>query len=318
MLLARVRRTIEAHGLLAEGDRVLLGLSGGADSVALLHALRALAGPLGLALEAATVDHGLRPGSAEEHLLVARRCSELGTACERVVLSLSPGPAIQERAREARYAALAELARSRGANAIAVAHTRDDQAETVLSRLLRGAGLRGLAGALPRRQDGVIRPLLDCDRADVLGYLASVGEAAWVEDPSNRDPRFLRTRIRTGLLPALATEEPAIGASLARLADEAREQRELVEALADAVAIEESPTIEELRALRAPVRREVLRRWVGGARPLGRAHLEALEGLCLTARGEARLPGAICVRIEGGRLTRAALPTEDGGAVEEA
>ncbi len=291
------------------GARVLMGVSGGADSLAMLHALRSSAPSLGVELEAATVDHGLREGSADEHARVAAYVLGLGVPCEVLSLGLEGGASVQERARDARYAALLARATARGCSAIAVAHTLDDQAETVLARLLRGAGVRGLAGALRRRDDRVIRPLLDVSRQEVLAYLDELGLTPIVEDPSNRDARFLRSRVRHSLLPSLAAEQPEIASMLAQLADDAREHRELVEAIATDAGAAADPAIASLEIAAVaprepPVRRELLRRWAerNGLASLGRVHLEALERLCLTARGEARLPGALVVAIENGRL----------------
>ncbi|MBN8610906.1 MAG: tRNA lysidine(34) synthetase TilS [Deltaproteobacteria bacterium] len=326
MLVARVLRTIEAHALLDPGARVLVAISGGADSLALLHALRSIAGDLGLVLTGATVDHGLRPESADEHAKVASYVRSTGVPCEVLGLSLGAGNAIQERARDARYEALLRHASEEGCDAVAVAHTRDDQAETVLARLLRGAGVRGLAGALRRRDDRVVRPMLDVSRAEILAYLGDLGLTPLVDDPSNRDDRFLRSRVRHGLLPTLAAEQPEIASMLARLADDAREHREMVEGLADELEPLASPSLAVLARARPPLRRELLRRWGvrQGLAPLGRVHLEALERLCLTARGEARLPGAFVVAIENGRLAlrpihdpRPSPPTQSD-SVEEA
>jgi tRNA(Ile)-lysidine synthase len=242
-------------------------------------------------------------------------------------LALDAGTSVQQRARDARYQALREHATAHGCSAIAVAHTLDDQAETVLARLLRGSGVRGLAGALRRREDAVVRPLLDVSRAEVLAYLAELGVAPIVEDPANADPRYLRSRVRHRLLPVLSAEQPEITAMLAQLADDAREHRQIVEALADAAGPNvEPPEIAALAAMPPPVRRERLRRWAEMHRvpSLGRVHLEALERLCLTARGEARLPGAVVVAIENGRLAlrpihdpRPSPPTQSD-SVEEA
>jgi tRNA(Ile)-lysidine synthase len=302
VLVARVLRTIEEHRLLSAHHRVLVAVSGGPDSTALLHALVALRARLGIELEVATVDHGLRAGSALEHAAVRTYVESIGLRCEVITLTLARGPAAQARAREARYAALAALATERGLDAIAVGHTLDDQAETVLQRLLRGAGVRGLAGALRRREDGVIRPLLDCGRAEVEGFLRARGVVPLVEDPSNRSEGFLRARVRHRHLPALAEEQPEIRGMLARLADDAEEHRALVESLAGAVV--GSPEIASLSAAAPPVRRERLRRWAEavGAGALGRAHLEALERALLTARGEIRLPRGLLASIEEGRL----------------
>ncbi len=342
VLVARVIRTLEDHGLLAPGDRVLCAISGGPDSTALLHVLARLAPQLGVQIEAATVDHGLRPESAADAARAAAHAVSIGVPCEILTLGLEPGPGAQERARAARYAHLEQAAIARGARVVAVGHTLDDQAETVLARLIRGAGLRGLAGILPRRGDGVIRPLLDCTRGEVEGYLAHHGIAPSVVDPSNSDARYQRVRIRSRVLPTLAVEEPEVARTLAALADEAREIREWIGGLAEAALRELGAAelgaggairgldAEALARLARPVRLEVLRRWgeaVAGADReirLGRAHLEALERVVLTGRGDALLPGRARVRNQAGMLVHDSSRALDaageagGGPVEEA
>ncbi|GAB4211385.1 MAG: hypothetical protein OHK0013_33060 [Sandaracinaceae bacterium] len=306
MLLARVRRTLSEHALVQRGDRVLVAVSGGPDSVAMLHALVAIAPELDLDLVVATVDHGLRPEGAAEADAVVAHVVALGLDARVIHLGLAPGAGAQERARFARYAALRSLATELGAGPIAVGHTLDDQAETVLARLLRGAGVRGLAGVLPRRDDGVIRPLLDVSRAEIEAFLAHRGITPVVRDPSNQDPRYQRARIRNEVLPALTRESPTVARTLAALSDEARELRGWIEGLAEAlVAREARDRLDAARvfALAPPLRREVLRQWgqrLTGAE-IGRAHLESLEAV-LTGRGEVRLPGGIVVRTREGWL----------------
>ena len=202
------------------GEAVLVALSGGADSVALLDVLRSLSPELGLTLHAVHVHHGLRPESDADAAFAGRLCADAGIAfhLERVdVKREPPWEGLEAEARRARYAAFREVARRVGAQRVATAHTADDQAETVLMRLLEGAGPRGLAGIAPVR--GLfIRPFLGARRADIEGHLRARG-LAWVEDASNRDPRFLRNRIRLDVLPYLATAiEPDIVPRLARSA----------------------------------------------------------------------------------------------------
>jgi len=328
VLAARVIRTLEDNRLLEPGDRVLCAISGGADSTALLHVLAGLAPRLGVEVEAATVDHGLRPGSAAEAERAAAHAISMGVQCEIVLLGLAPGPGAQERARAARYEQLEKLAIARGARVVAVGHTLDDQAETVLARLIRGAGLRGLVGVLPRRGDGVIRPLLDCTRREVEGYLAHHGIEPTVADPSNADDRFQRVRTRSRVLPASAAEGPEVARTVAALADEAREVRDWISGLAETALRElarppecgndaaergndDRPVrldADGLARLPGPVRLEVLRRWgetiAAGDRErrLGRAHIEALERVLLTGRGDALLPGGVRVRNQAGMM----------------
>src|SRR5262245_54278712 len=223
-VLSRMLATIRERALLAQGDRVLVGLSGGPDSTALLLALSRLAPRLGIVVEAAVVDHGLRRGSDAEAAGVAERWRARGTACEvvRVDVRAARGRHVswQDAARRARLAALEAVADRRRCAVIALGHTADDQAETILFRIVRGTGLPGLAG-IPYRRGRFVRPLLDVRRSEVLRFLARRKEP-YVEDPTNADPRFARSRVRHEWLPFLARENPRIVDALLALAEEAR------------------------------------------------------------------------------------------------
>jgi tRNA(Ile)-lysidine synthase len=204
-LVAHVQDTIRRHGMLRGGEGVLVAVSGGPDSVALLDVLCSLRAPLALALSVAHVHHGLRPEADAEAEAVERLCARLGVACrvERVTVRRAPPwDGLEAESRRARHAALARAAHAVGAARIATGHTADDQAETVLMRLLQGAGPRGLGGIAPVR-GALISPLIETRRADVVAHLDARGLTA-AEDASNRDPRFLRSRIRHDLLPFMA------------------------------------------------------------------------------------------------------------------
>lgn len=191
--------------MLRGGEGVLVAVSGGPDSVALLDVLCSLRAPLALALSVAHVHHGLRPEADAEAEAVERLCARLGVACrvERVTVRRAPPwDGLEAESRRARHAALARAAHAVGAARIATGHTADDQAETVLMRLLQGAGPRGLGGIAPVR-GALISPLIETRRADVVAHLDARGLTA-AEDASNRDPRFLRSRIRHDLLPFMA------------------------------------------------------------------------------------------------------------------
>lgn len=179
--------------------RIGLAVSGGPDSMALLHlAAAALPGRV----EAATVDHGLRPEAAAEAELVARACSALGVPHRMLAISVVREASIQAAARRARYEALAAWCRDRGLASLATAHHADDQAETLLMRLARGAGLSGLAGIRESRDLGgvrLIRPLLGWRRTELA---ALVADTETVVDPSNDDPRYDRARVRALLATA--------------------------------------------------------------------------------------------------------------------
>jgi len=215
------------------GRPVVLAVSGGSDSMGLMHVAAAWgaqdAGGEG-ALTVGFVDHGLRDVEAEWEL-VAKAAQALGLETTRLPLprdeaaAAREGGSVQAWAREARYRALSTLAIEKGAAAIATGHTRDDQAETFLMRLLRGAGLDGLGGIPPRRElrDGVaiVRPLLVLGRDEIRAALGAL-EIPWAEDPSNADARYMRTRIRRELLPLMEQLQPRAAARIAATAAELR------------------------------------------------------------------------------------------------
>jgi tRNA(Ile)-lysidine synthase len=216
-LLTLVKRTLVEECGVQRGSRVLLALSGGSDSTALLHVLALLAKKQGFSLSAHGVDHGLRAEASAELDRAQAHCGELGVAFSRTVLSVGSGGNLQARARDERRAALLAAARATQADSIATAHHADDRAETVLIRLLRGSGPRGLA-VLPPRSGVWIRPFCRARKSDVLLHLERHA-LSFAEDPSNRNRRFLRTRVRHELLPLLAELSPQIIAHLCALAD---------------------------------------------------------------------------------------------------
>ena len=188
--------------MLTGGETVLVAVSGGADSVGLLHGLLSLTTELSLRLHVVHVDHGLRPDSEDDAAFVTRLAAQLGVPADVVRVSVPAGSSLEAAARAARYEALDARARRLGAERIAVGHTADDQAETVLMRMLAGAGVRGLAGIPPLR-GRIMRPLIETRRSQIVATLQAAG-LHWIEDPSNRDPKFLRNRVRHELLPLLS------------------------------------------------------------------------------------------------------------------
>jgi tRNA(Ile)-lysidine synthase len=221
-------KALAAAGGPAPGDGVAVAVSGGADSLALLHALRVLAGPRDWRLAALTVDHGLRPGSAADAAFVADHAKALGLPAR--VLTLAPADLEAHRAagpegaaRAARYAALWPAAGALGCHWLATGHTLDDQAETVLLQLLRGAGPDGLAG-MSARSGRLLRPLLDVRRAQTRACCAAAG-LPWREDPTNATDAPLRNRVRRQLLPLLEDLRPGATTTLARTATLAADER---------------------------------------------------------------------------------------------
>lgn len=210
--------------------RLLVAVSGGVDSLALLHLLHVVARPLGFDLVVAHADHGLHPDSAEVGRSVARHAEELGLPMIIGRLELPPG-AGEGVAREARRAWLRQVQVEQEAEYLCLAHQRDDQAETVLMRLLAGSGPAGLAGmAVVTGQ--VVRPLLEYRRAELAAYVAQIGWTAW-EDPANFDHRHTRSWLRHEILPLLAARDPLVVDHLVRTASQAATARHAWETVLD-------------------------------------------------------------------------------------
>lgn len=267
LLTTTLREAYTRLGL--EGGAVLLAVSGGADSTALLVGTANVAGQLRLRVEVASLDHGLRPEAAEEARRVSVLAAARGLPCHVRALGLRPGASLEARAREARYATLEALRRERGLDVVATAHTATDQAETLLMRLARGTALRGAAGILEARP-GLVRPLLSCTREDVVAFLAEQG-VTYMTDPMNADPVHFRTRVRLGVLPALSRAAGfAVEGHLAAFARVAAEDESLLASMADAAF--ERLRLEDgaldavgVRALEPALRRRVLARLVASA-----------------------------------------------------
>jgi tRNA(Ile)-lysidine synthetase-like protein len=266
-LVQQVQRTLRRHAMIARGARVLVAVSGGADSLALLDALRQLGATGGWSLHVATLDHGIRGAAGAADAAFVRdtaRAWDLPVTVGRAdvpTMAQSAGLGLEASARGVRYAFLLRLARSIGSSEIAVGHTQDDQAETVLLHLIRGSGLRGLRGILPVAPlseahiiadaaivfdppladpraapdlwPTLVRPLIETSRATIDAYVAARGLEPR-QDATNTDPAYLRNRIRHEVLPLLAELNPEIRAGLARTADLLREDADLVEDAAQA------------------------------------------------------------------------------------
>lgn len=335
-----VEGTIRRHAMLAEGDGIVVAVSGGPDSIALLDVLAALAPVWGWRLVVGHVDHGLRPESAGEASWVAGRARALGLPCEvrrvdAAGFAREHGLSPEAAARLLRYRALEELRAETGATRIAVGHHRDDLVETVLLRLLAGAGSDGLAGIPPVRGP-VVRPLIERSRAEIEAYLRDRG-LAWLEDPSNRDPAFPRNLIRHELLPWLEQRfNPRLRDALARSAALLRDEVAWMDAEArrtlDAATLPdagERPEVvlrldaRRLEGLPAGLQRRVLRlAWwrvlrgrlegdgdeeavageVSRHARLSAERVEDLRGLLERGSGGVDLPGGLRVLRRGGSL----------------
>jgi tRNA(Ile)-lysidine synthase len=263
----------------AAGTAVTCAVSGGPDSLALL----ALATHVGCRVTAVHVDHGLRPGSAAEADVVREAAARFGAGFRAETVAVAPGPNLEARARAARYAALPPD--------VLTGHTADDQAETVLLNLVRGAGLDGLAGMGPAR-----RPLRRLRRRDTVGLCADLGLRP-VADPTNDDPSFRRNRVRHELLPLLeAIAARDVVPVLARQADLVRDDVALLDELAAAL---DPADARALAAAPTPLARRAVRRWLRHGGPGGAERYvpdaAATERVLAVARGE-----AVACEVAGG------------------
>jgi tRNA(Ile)-lysidine synthase len=307
-VLQQVRRTIRRHDLCPPGTRLLVAVSGGSDSVALTFVLRDLEanGEFSIA-GLAHFNHHLRPSADRDEQF----CRALAA---RIQLPIVAGGAdvreyaaserlgVEDAARRARYAFLHRRAADLGADRIALGHTRDDQAETFLLKLIRGAGLTGLGGIYPRR-DALVRPLLDVSRAELRDYLGALGES-WVEDESNAALTNARSRVRHRVIPELdAAYGGPTTASIARAAGLAREDGGWLSELADKrygelASIDDqsvSFSAAELAAEPGPIRRRLLLkalRDVAGVREVALEHVEAAADILNGSSAGADFPAA--------------------------
>jgi tRNA(Ile)-lysidine synthase len=315
-----VRRTLAA--VTTSGDPVLVACSGGADSLALLAATVFEARPDALRVIGVTVDHGLQEGSADHALRVVGQMAQLGAdETAKVSVTVDPGgQGMEAAAREARYAALAEIASHFGARVVLLGHTLDDQAETVLLGLTRGSGARSLAGMRSSVDDLFFRPLLEVTRTQTEAACAAEGIESWT-DPHNSDPRFTRSRIRHDVLPMLERElGPGVAAALARSADQLRADADHLDLEAatalDTARDEDGLSVSALELMSAAIRTRVLRLAAleAGALPaeLFHSHVRELERLVTDWHGQkwVELPGHVRAVREQGVLVFG--PTQTG------
>lgn len=323
-LLRRVQTALGGPCRVPPHAHLLAACSGGRDSQVLLHALAELAGGYPLELSAVTVDHGLRPDAATEAALVEETCAGLGIPWSPVRVTV-PGALVRDRgpeaaAREVRHGALREACAAAGADAVALAHHLQDQAETVLMRALVGTGLRGL-GAMEPRNGILVRPLLDVEE-DLLSGYARDRAIPWADDPTNGDPRFLRNRVRGELMPVVREIfGPSAARNLAGLARRASKDHRLLDALAEAELDAASDdqgwvSVARLKEADPALATRMIHTLARRARPhvaVSQVHTDAAQGLL---RGKDRragvdLPGGLRLERVGEALRAVADPASE-------
>ncbi len=320
MLTTKVKQTVEHFCMLKPGDRVVVAVSGGPDSVCLLSVLAELSWEYGLTLHVAHLDHMFRgKESADEALFVAGLAEKLGVPATIGKIDVPAfcrerGLSSQEGARTARYGFFSRVAEATRSSRIATGHTADDQAETFLMRLLRGAGVSGLSGIPPVREN-IIRPLIEITRQEVLEHVKEAG-LAFVTDPSNSKPAYTRNKIRLDVIPVLKQFNPRIVETLASEASLLRDENDAMEAclttfVPGIISRERDFVVfkrEEFNALQQAFRRRLFKRAVdlAGAESSGLSSVQIDEALAFMAAAGAgrtmRLPHGLTVEREYGKF----------------
>jgi tRNA(Ile)-lysidine synthase len=331
-LLSRIERTIKKHDMLRPGDRVLVAVSGGPDSVALLRALQRLSGKWRIGIGGAYFNHQLRgPDSRAEEAFVEDLFQRLSLPLEKGRMNArirhgKKGGNLEAICREARYRFLESARRRLGFDTVALGHNRGDQVETVLMHLLRGSGLEGMKGMLPVRDGTYIRPLLEATREEILLFLKEEG-VPYILDSTNESEAFHRNRVRRHLLrEVLKTYNPRVEENIARLAGIIRDENDYINTVVDRLVTEWviggkgstlRVSIEDLKGLHPALQKRLilrlLQRLAGKEKGCGYPHVRAVQALL----GEGRtgkvlhLPGGIRVHREYGKLVMA--PGDGGG-----
>ena len=299
-MLNKLRAYLKEEALLSPGDKVIAAVSGGADSVAMLFALYLLRDELGITLEAAHFNHHLRGAESDRDEafvtdFCGRYCIPLHLGSGRIV---SGKKGLEAAARDARYAFLRSLP-----GKVATAHTADDNAETVLMRLIRGTGLKGL-GAIAPVSGNVIRPMLTVTRDDVEAFLEEYA-LPHVEDSSNAEDDFLRNRIRHGILPLMRAENPRIGENLSAMALLLRQDEACLQAM---IPEEQMPDVSRLKAMEPALRRRTLERFLKaqGVREPEQIHILQAEQLLYhwSPSASMQFPGGVTIGRQYDRLVR--------------
>lgn len=299
-MLNKLRAFLKEQALLSPGDKVIAAVSGGADSVAMLFALYLLRDELGITLEAAHFNHHLRGAESDRDEafvtdFCGRYCIPLHLGSGRIV---SGKKGLEAAARDARYAFLRSLP-----GKVATAHTADDNAETVLMRLIRGTGLKGL-GAIAPVSGNVIRPMLTVTRDDVEAFLKEYA-LPHMEDSSNETDDFLRNRIRHSILPLMRAENPRIGENLSAMALLLRQDEACLQAM---IPEEQMPDVSRLKAMEPALRRRALERFLKaqGVREPEQIHILQAEQLLYhwSPSASMQFPGGVTIGRQYDRLVR--------------
>lgn len=300
------------------GEKVIVACSGGADSLALSYALAIEAKKRAIQVIGVTVDHQLQPGSGEQAERVAGQLSQMGISlCEIAKVEVALTDGMEASARRVRHAAINTVREKHGAAKIFLGHTRDDQAESVLLGLVRGSGTRSLS-AMAVESGKYLRPLLGITRIQTLGACKEVGLVPW-HDPHNDDPQFLRSRIRTQVLPILEEKiGPGIAAALARSAGLLRDDADALDEWAmsefekiDPRSIEISQLTYLPRAVRSRMIRAAIYSLGAPQGSISAEHVSSIEALVTSwsGQGVVSLPGGVKVERLSGRLSLS--PKED-------
>ncbi|MDR1066952.1 MAG: tRNA lysidine(34) synthetase TilS [Clostridiales bacterium] len=313
-LISTTLETISHYDMLPRGAHVIAAVSGGADSVCLLSALLALQERFDLTVSAVHINHKIRGANADaDEDFVKWLCRSRGVKlCVYAVdvprLAKRYGASLEDAGRTARYACYEKARQKLSADRIAVAHTKDDNAETVVMRLCRGTGLNGLGGIPPAR-GVIIRPLIRASRCDVLEYCEK-NNLNWVTDETNADTAFTRNNIRASLLPLMRELNPKITDTLSRTASLCRLDAEFLDEVSSGVLSaclsKNSLDVQTLKHHHDCLRKRVLRKWLETAlkRDVSLAHIESVESLISRGKSGNRvnLPKNVVVSLEYGEL----------------
>ena len=319
-LLERVLKTVRNYDMLKSDDRVLVAVSGGPDSVFLLYAIHSLKNKFKLQkISICNLDHGIRgKESAEDSLSVKRLAKGIGLEFIHKKVSMKAlavkGLSTEEIARQARYKFFHEAASHAGANVIATGHTLDDQAETVLMRVIKGASLKGVIGISPVREEKsirIIRPLIEIEKSEILRYLDREGIPYRI-DRTNAEPIYFRNVVRSRIVPFLEKYNPRLKRALFSLAEHLREDYQFIEeakrsvkvSKCQGVKVELKDIIRQPKAIQKEILRDLLEEAGGEVKRLSFRHWKELENL-ISRKGKGSsvdLPGSIRVLRDGRAL----------------